>query len=80
MAGNRFTIGQRVRVVKVGAWNGTPPHWNVKLCQGWDGEVREANRDTIGVAMIGYWAKMGTLQFLPDELEVLDNTSGDSVE
>lgn len=80
MAVNRFTIGQRVRVVRVGDWNGTPPLAGYKYLVGQHAVVvRQEERDTITV-MFPYWQNLGTLQFLPDELEMLDNTSGDSVE
>ena len=77
---SRFTIGQRVRVVRAGSWNGTPPAPQVLVCLGKSGVVKEINRDTIGVVTDRAYWDTGVLQFLPDELEVLDNTSGDSVE
>ena len=80
MAVNRFAIGQRVRVVKVGRWNGTPPRGDIMRCITHVGLVREINCGTIGVDIALINKYLGVLQFLPDELEVLDNTSGDSVE
>lgn len=80
MASN-FTIGQRVRVVRVGAWNGVEPNVVLRLLQGWHGEVKEVNSDTLGVEMVNDYCKtLGVLQFLPDELEVLDESSGGRVE
>lgn len=77
---SRFTIGQRVRVVRVGAWNGTPPRGDIVRCITLIGQVREINLDTIGVEIAHFARYLGVLQFLPDELAPLDNTSGDSVE
>lgn len=71
MAVNRFAIGQRVRVVKVGDWNGTPPLPNLKGLVGCMGPVVEIRDDTIGVLMRGTYWTLGVLQFLPDELEVI---------
>ena len=77
---SKFAIGQRVRVVKVGRWNGTPPRGDIVRCITRIGQVREINRDTIGVEIAHPDKYLGVVQFLPDELVVLDNTSGDSVE
>ena len=81
MAVNRFAIGQRVRVVKVGNWNGTPPNTVMLMkligCP-FGVVVTEYDGDTIAVEIDD--RRIGVLQFLPDELAVLDNTSGDSVE
>ena len=78
---SKFTIGQRVRVVRVGAWNGTPADDDITWCWWMTGRVEEVNRDTIGVEMTNFHDKyLGVVQFLPAELVVLDNTSGDSVE
>lgn len=78
MASN-FTIGQRVRVVRVGAWNGTPPDATAQNAIGGYGHVVESSeRDTVAVEM--HWKGLGVLQFLPDELEVLDESSGGRVE
>lgn len=79
MAVNKFTIGQRVRVLWVGDWNGTPPDVRILYLIDFPGVVKECNSDTIGVEIDRYW-DYGVLQFLPDELAVLDNTSGGSVE
>jgi len=78
MAVNRFAIGQRVRVVRVGNWNGTPP--NPKLMWHLAGfpygtVVPPSGYDTIAVKM-DLEHTLGVLQFLPDELEVLDESSG----
>ena len=79
---SKFTIGQRVRVVRVGAWNGTwPIPWVIDALvhYGTEGTVsRTQQPDSISVRMDA--PELGVLQFLPDELAVLDNTSGDSVE
>ena len=81
MAVNRFAIGQRVQVVRVGAWNGTPANKDIAMCWMQKGVVCENNGDTIGVEIRTVFAKyLGVVQFLPNELAVLDNTSGDSVE
>lgn len=77
---SKFAIGQRVQVVRLGDWNGTPPDPKIAWVQYCNGTVREINCDTVGVEIRGVWMRLGVLQFLPDELAVLDNTSGDSVE
>lgn len=77
---SKFAIGQRVQVVKVGRWNGTPPRGDIVRCITRIGQVREINCDTIGVDIAHPGKYLGVVQFLPDELTVLDNTSGDSVE
>lgn len=79
MASNNFTIGQRVRVVRLGDWNGTPP--DKKL--GWylagfpcGTVVKPEGYDTIAVKMDLH--TLGVLQFLCNELEAIevDESSG----
>lgn len=80
MAVNNFAIGQRVRVVRVGEWNGTPPDTKLTGLVGYTGPVVEIRDGTIGVLMRGTYWTLGVLQFLPDELEALDESSGGRVE
>lgn len=68
MSVNNFAIGQRVRVVRVGDWNGTPPCRDIQRCVGRVGRVAEIRRDTIGVEITHINKYLGVVQFLCNEL------------
>ena len=74
---SKFTIGQRVRVVRLGDWNGTPPDEKIRWCIRKEGVVKEVNGDSTGVKM-DVFPDYGVLQFLCNELEAIgvDESSG----